>query len=76
MPIFFYHVVLCKILPGGAVVKNLPVSAGDAGEEDSTAGSGRSGVGNDSTLQYSCVENPMDREAWQAPVHGVAIGQD
>ena len=56
------------------MVKNLPVSAGDAREEGSTPGSGRSGDRN--ALQYSCVENPMDREAWRATVHGVAIGQD
>ena len=56
------------------MVKNLPISAGDAREEGSTPGSGRSGGRN--ALQYSCVENPMDREAWRATVHGVAIGQD
>ena len=41
-------------------------------------GSGRSrGKGNGNPLQYSCLENPMDREAWQATVHGVArVGLD
>ena len=41
-------------------------------------GSGRSrGKGNGNPLQYSCLENPMDREAWQATVHGVArVGHD
>ena len=44
---------------GGSVVKNLPANAGDAG---SIPGSGRSpGEGNGSPLQYSCLENPMDR---------------
>ena len=56
-------------LPGGSVVKNLPANAGDAG---SIPGSGRSsGGGHGNPLQYSCLENPMDRGAWQA-VHGVA----
>ena len=55
---------------GGAEVKNLPASAGDVG---SIPGSGRSpGEGNGNPLQYSCLGNPMDREAWQVTVHGVA----
>ena len=50
--------------------KNLPANARDAG---SIPGSGRStGGGNDNPLQYSCLENPMDREVWQAAVHRVA----
>ena len=56
--------------PGGSMVKNLPANAGDAG---STTGSGRSlGGGNGNPLQYRCLENPMDRGAWQATVYGVA----
>ena len=52
------------------MVKNLPANAGDAG---STTGSGRSlGGGNGNPLQYRCLENPMDRGAWQATVYGVA----
>ena len=59
--------------PGGSVVKNLPVNAGD---EVSISGSGRSpGEGNGHTLQYSCLGNPMDSGAWQAAVHRVAKGQ-
>ena len=57
------------------VVKNLPanVSAGDVRDTGSIPGSGRSlGEGNGNTLQYSCLENPMDRGAWQATVHGMA----
>ena len=51
-------------LPGGAEVKNLPASAGDVG---SIPGSGRSPrVGNGNLLQYSCLENSMDRGAWWA----------
>ena len=49
--------------PGGSVVKNLPAKAGDEG---STPGSGRStGEGHGNSLQYSCLGNPIDREAWQ-----------
>ena len=47
---------------GGSVVKNLPANAGDLG---SIPESGRSpGEGNGNSLQYYCLENPMDREAW------------
>ena len=59
--------------PGGAVVKNLPANAGDARDVSLIPGSGRSlGEGNDSTFQYSCLGNPMNRGAWQAIVLGVA----
>ena len=59
--------------PGSLVVKNLPGSAGDPGNTGSLPGSGRSpGEGNSDPLQYSCLENPMDRGAWQATVHEVA----
>ena len=52
------------------MVKNPPANAGDPG---SIPGSGRSsGEGNGNPLQYSCLENPMDRGAQQATVHGVA----
>ena len=50
--------------PGGSVVKSLPANAGDTG---SIPWSRRfPGGGNDNTLYYSCLENPMDRGAWQA----------
>ena len=56
--------------PGGSVVKNPLANAGDT---DSTSGTGSSpGEGNGNLVQYSCLENPMDREAWWATVHGVA----
>ena len=56
------------------MVKNLFANAGDAG---SIPGLGRSpGVGNGNPLQYSCLENPMDRGAWQATVHGVSKESD
>ena len=52
------------------MVKNLPARAGGPG---SVPGSGRSaGEGNGYPLQYSCLENSMDRGAWWATVHGVA----
>ena len=57
--------------PGGSVVKNLPTNAGDIGDVGSIPGLARSlGVGNGKLLQYSCLENPMDRGTWQATVHG------
>ena len=58
---------------GGAVVKNLPANAGDTRDTGSIPGSGRSpGEGNGNPLQYSCLENPMDRGPWWAIVHGIA----
>ena len=51
------------------MVKNLPANAGDM---SSTLELGRShGEGNSSTIQYSCLENSTDTEAWQATVHGL-----
>ena len=53
------------------MVKNLPDDAGDTGDMGSIPGSRRSpGVGNGNPLQYSCLENSMDRGAWWATVHG------
>ena len=55
------------------VVKNMPANAGDVRETGSVSGSGRFSAGGDGNpLQYSCLENPMDRAAWQATVHEVA----
>ena len=53
-------------------------SACSVRDPSSILGSGRSpGEGNGNPLQYSCLENPMDRRAWQATVHGVArVGHD
>ena len=54
------------------MVKNLPANAGDPRDMGSIPGLGRSpGVANGNPLQYSCLENSMDREAWQAIDHGV-----
>ena len=56
--------------PGGSDGK---VSAYNAGDPGLIPGSGKSlGEGNGDQLQYSCLENPMDRGAWQATVHGAA----
>jgi len=56
------------------VVKDPPANAGDV---SSISGSGRCpGEGNGNPHQYSCLENPMDRGAWQATVHGVAKEPD
>ena len=55
------------------MVKNPPANAGDIRDAGLIPGSGRSpGKGNGNPLQYSCLENPMGRGAWQATVHGVA----
>ena len=60
--------------PGGSVVKNPPTNAEDVG---SIPGWGRSpGGGHGNPLQYSCLENPMDRGAWCATVHRVAKRHD
>ena len=59
--------------PGGSVVKNPPANVGDTG---SIPGPGRSpGEGNGSPLQYSCLEDSMNRGAWWATVHGVTKSQ-
>ena len=54
------------------MVKIPPASAGHTRDTGLIPGLGRSpGVGNGNLLQYSCLENPMDRGAWQATVHGI-----
>ena len=62
-----------KVFLVALVVKYSPAISGDAG---SLPGSGRpTGEGNGNPLQYSCLENPMDRDAWWATVHGVTKSQ-
>ena len=62
-----------QVFPGGSEVKESACNAGDLGL---IPGSGRSpGEGNGNTLQYSCLENPMDGGAWWSTVHGVAKSQ-
>ena len=64
---------LHKCFPGGSRIKNSPANAGDM---DSITQSRRSpGGGHGNPLQYSCLENPMDRGAWWATVHGVSKSQ-
>ena len=58
------------------VIKNLPVNAGDLRDRGSSSGSGRApGGGHGNPPQYSCLENPMNRGAWQTIVHRVAKSQ-
>ena len=59
--------------PGGTSIKNLPANAGDVRDLGSIPGSGRApGKGHGDSLQYSCLENSMDRGAWWALVHRVS----
>ena len=59
--------------PGGSVIKNLSANAGDTGDAGLIPQLGTSpGEGNGNPLQYPCLENPMDRGAWQATVHKVS----
>ena len=65
--------VLSMGSPGSTVVKNQSANAGGARDVGLMPGSGRSpGEGNGNPLQYSCLENSMDRGAWWVTVHGVA----
>ena len=70
--------IVCSIrgFPNGSEVKNLLANAGDAGDMVSIPGLGRfPEEGNGNPLQYSCLENSMNRGAWKAVVHGVAKSQ-
>ena len=58
--------------PSGSDSKEFAYNVGDLGP---IPGSGSPGEGNDNSLQYSCLENPMDRGAWRATVHGVTKNQ-
>ena len=67
-----YHIHSPEGLPGGLVVKNPPADVGDIRGLGSIPGLGRSPKGgHGNPLQYSCLENPMDRGVWQAIVHRV-----
>ena len=73
---FWLEVEMDWGFPSGAVVNNLPDYAGGTRDSGSIPGLGRSpGGGNGNLLQCSCLENPMDRAAWWATVHGVAKSQ-
>ena len=59
------------------LVKNLPATAGDVRDTGSIPESGRSPAGgHGNSLQYSCLENPIDRGAWRATVHEVTKESD
>ena len=75
-PVFILKYYLYShAFPGDAVVKNSPVSAGDTRDAGSIPGMGRCPeVGNDNTLQYSCLENSIGRGAWWATGHRVTEG--
>ena len=67
---------MCVGLPGGASDEEAAARAGDARDLRSAPDSGRCpGGGNGDPLQYSCLENPMDRGAWRATVHRVPKSQ-
>ena len=62
--------------PRALVVKNPPANAGDAGDKGLIPGWGRPpGGGHGNPLQYSCLENSMDRGAWRATVHRITKSQ-
>ena len=59
--------------PGGTVVNNPPAKAAASGDSGCIPELGRSpGEGNGNPLQYSCLENPLDKEVWKVTVDGVA----
>ena len=73
MPTKVHLVKAMAFPPHSSIGKESACNAGDLG---STPGSGRSlGEGNSNPLQYCHLENPMDREAWQATVHGLQKSQ-
>ena len=66
---FSYHYMTSQV---ALVIKNLLANAGDIRDVGSKPGTGKSlGGGHGNPLQYSCLENPVDRGAWQATVHRV-----
>ena len=70
---FHFHFVASQVAP---LVKNLPANARDARDSGLIPGSGKSSGGwTGKLLQYSCLENPMDRGAWQATVHRITKNQ-
>ena len=63
--------------PDGSADEESACSSGETGEACSIPGLGRSHKGgNGNPLQYSCLQNPTDRGAWQATVHGIAKNLD
>ena len=73
---FFHFIQISGTSEVALVVRNLLANAGDVRDTGLIPGWGRSPGGeHDNTLQYSCLENPMDREAWWATVHRIAQSQ-
>ena len=73
---FYRLIALCWAFQVALMVKNLPANSGDREDTSLIPGSGRSpGGGHGIPLQYSCLENPMDRGAWQPMVHRVTKSQ-
>ena len=73
----YIHIYLKHGFPGDTLVKNLPASAGDAGDTGSILGSERSlGGGHGNPWKFSCRENPIDSGSWWATVHGVTKRHD
>ena len=71
--IFSHSMHVHKGVPDGSVGKETACYAGDKGHSSLIPGSRKSpGEGNGSPLQYSCLENPLERESWWATVHAVA----
>ena len=67
---FYWSIAASQV---ALMIKKLPANEGDIRDVGSIPGSGRSlREGHGNPLQYSCLENPMDRGAWWATVHGVA----
>ena len=74
--IYKSHILIIEASQVVLVVKNLPANAADIRNVGLIAGSRRSPrEGNGNSLQYPCLENPVDRGAWQAIVHGVTKGR-
>ena len=74
--IFIKDYIVLLGFQGGASIKNPPANAGDLRDQGLIPGSGRSsGVEHGNPLQYSCLENPMDRGAGWATVHRVTKSQ-
>ena len=70
---FYFHIYYMWASRGALGVKNLPANAGDIKDEGLILGLGGSpGERHGNPLQYSCLENPMNRGAWWTTVHGVA----
>ena len=71
--LYVFYYLFCWASQMVLVIKNPPVNAGAIRDLDLIPGLGRSpGRGHGNPLQYSCLENPMDKGAWWATVHGVA----